>query len=126
MQNDQVSLSMTLAIMTIAGVVLLPWITIAVSELLLARYRRVVLQCMGGSKQRPTESSAPASPDSASTRTVPELNVETYDHPANNALSGCGDALYLELTHTTRRLTGVYVTAGLTYAVAMGFALALR
>jgi hypothetical protein len=103
------------------GVALIPWITLAISEVLLALYRRAVVRAMAG--QRPARSTPSPVHASEQSHKAEEL-FATRDTTDNAAAAG--GVLYQRFEHTTKTTTIVYVSAGFAYAALMGIALGVQ
>jgi hypothetical protein len=124
MTSAQDSLSFGLTSLMLIGIVLLPWVTLALSEVLLAFYRHAVVRSMGGALPLRAEPAA-AVPEADPWPGAVELAVQQADEVASNVW-GHSNVPYAEYQRATRSVTLVYVAAGFAYAAVMALALGLR
>ena len=125
MNDAQVPEASGITGLILIGVALIPWLTWAISECLLALYRRAVVRAM--SRQGPVSGGptpAPTSPAIEPATTGRPLVMQPADHEAVAALSG--HVLYQRFRRATRTTASVYGAAGLVYAALMAIALGVQ
>jgi len=110
------------------GVLLIPWLTLAISEILLALYRWSVVRAMREQMSTRPPSISPATP-SATTSGRVTLVIRSADDDASGVTGGvspAGDALYDRFRRGIKTTAVVYVTAGLVYAALMAIAMGVQ
>ena len=112
----------------LVGVLLIPWLTLAISEILLALYRWSVVRAMREQMTtRPKSTSPETSPATTPGHVV--LVVRSADDDASDVSGGvtpAGDALYDRFRRGIKATAVVYVAAGLVYAALMAFAMGVQ
>ena len=106
------------------GVLLIPWLTLAISEVLLALYRRAVVGAMRGQRSTRPPSTAPEA-RSATTPGGVALVVRSADQDTDAALA-VGGVLYERFRRGMKATVVVYVAAGLVYAGLMAMAMGVQ
>src|SRR5262245_60635585 len=109
----------------IVGVLLIPWLTLAISEILLALYRRSVVRAMREQMSTRPKSTSAAAP-SATTPGRIALVVRSADDDASSGVTPAGDALYDRFRRGIKATAVVYVAAGLVYAALMAIAMGVQ
>lgn len=124
MQNPQDTVSFAITSFMAFGVVCLPWVTWALSEVSLALYRRTVVRSMRAADAPLDVTSTLARPFAAEPRVV-ELRVQSSNEMPVTASVG-RNALLDGVRRATRDATKIYVAAGLAYAAVMALGFGLR
>lgn len=104
------------------GVALIPWVTLAISEVLLALYRRAVVRAMGAQRSAHAASSSTGPPLAA---TGPGVRLAASMDPGES-LAASGAVLYERFRQATKATTVVYGTAGVAYAGLMAVAMGVQ
>jgi len=107
------------------GVLLIPWLTLVISEVLLALYRRAVVRAMRG-QQSPRPLSTEPSPLLATSSGGVALIVRSAEQDSADAVTASGGALYSRFRHGIKTTVAVYAVAGLVYAGLMAIAMGVQ
>jgi len=121
--DSDTNLSQIVTFIMVSLVILLPWLTLVVSQICLALYRRTVVRSMRDALPTPAPLIEKASTAVSEPRPV-DLHVQAADEPASGWPTG--GALYDEWRRATRDTTKVYVAAGIVYALVMAAAYVFR
>jgi hypothetical protein len=121
MSEPQINLSEIFTVFLIAGVVLLPWLTLVASELCLVLYRRVVVTSMRAEGVTPPATDIPASGAPRAVR----FDIRAAEDVAPAAVSA-GGSVYDQWRLAVKDTTKVYLAAGAVYAAILSAAFAFR
>jgi hypothetical protein len=124
MNEAQVPEASGITALMLLGVLLIPWLTLAISEVLLALYRRAVVGAMRGQRSTRAPSTAPAALSAATPGRV-ALVARSADTDTNAALE-VGRTLYERFRRGIKATVVVYVAAGLVYAGLMAVAMGVQ
>jgi hypothetical protein len=107
------------------GVLLIPWLTLAISEVLLALYRRAVVRAMRGQQSPRSPSPGPLEqPTTALGRVA--LLIRSADTESRDAGSATGGVLLDRFRRSIKATVAVYITAGLVYAGVMAIVMGVQ
>ena len=107
------------------GVLLIPWLTLAISEVLLALYRRAVVRAMRGQQSERSPSPGPLEqPMTRSGGVALLVRSADADSPETGSVSGV--ALLDRFRRSIKSTVAVYITAGLVYAGAMAILMGVQ
>jgi hypothetical protein len=109
--------------MMLIGVVMIPWITLVISEVYLWLYRRAVVRAMAAQRTDLAEPIATSPPAS----TVPgQVTLAIREAGTDTAPASAGGVLFERLRRARTATAAVYVVAGLVYAGLMAAVLVVQ
>jgi hypothetical protein len=109
------------------GILLIPWVTLVVSEAFLWLYRRAVVRAMAAQSKDITTSASPLPPQAAGAGRVTLVAASLDNETADTVrLSSAGGALYETLRRARMATAAVYLAAGAVYAGLMAIALGVQ
>jgi hypothetical protein len=111
--------------LVLIGLPFIPFVTVAISELLLWLYRRAVVRAMTDRASPGAVATVAASPR-AVTVTQPDVELVVQTADAGGSAGTSGGALYARFQRATTGTTVIYVLAGVVYAGLMALAMGVQ